>query len=157
MAKLIYIVGILILVTCLIGCQEQPFYQSSFSFKNHTWSRLQKPTFKVIVKDTSVRYNFILTVRTSTTYAFNNLWLYFNSKTPSKQSVREPYEEKISDKKGYWLGKKTGSIVENKLLFKQRKLPHPGVYYFMLEQGITKKVLYDVLDIGLEIREYSSH
>ena len=153
MAKRIYIVGILILVTCLIGCQEQPFYQSSFSFKNHTWSRLQKPTFKVIVKDTSVRYNFILTVRTSTTYAFNNLWLYFNSKTPSKQSVREPYEVKISDKKGYWLGKKTGSIVENKLMFKDRKLPETGTYTFVLEQGVLHKVLYGVYDVGLEVEQ----
>ena len=152
MAKRLYIFGVLVLLTGMYGCQDQPYYQSSFSFKNHTWSRLQKPTFKVEVKDTSVRYNFILTLRTSTTYAYNNLWLYFISKTPNKQYVREPYEVKISDKKGYWLGKKTGSIVENKLMFKDRKLPETGTYTFVLEQGVLQKVLYGVYDVGLEVQ-----
>jgi gliding motility-associated lipoprotein GldH len=153
----IFILGTIILILGLVSCEEQPFYQKSYSFKSNTWARPFKPFFKVIVKDTSVTYDFIITLRTTTSYSFNNSWIYFISKTPDKQYVREPFEIKISDEKGRWIGNKTGSIVENKLLFKQRKLPHPGVYYFMLEQGITKKVLYDVLDIGLEIREYSSH
>ena len=135
------------------SCEEKPFFQSSFSFKNHTWSRKQKPTFKIQVTDTSKLYDFILTIRTSTNYSFNNVWIYFNSKTPDKQYAREPFELKIADEKGYWIGKKTGSIVENQLVFKRRKLPKIGTYYFVLEQGITQKVLYNIYDIGLEIKQ----
>ena len=147
--------GTIVLMLGFVSCEEQPFYQKSHSFKSNTWARPFKPFFKVTVKDTTITYDFILTLRTTTSYSFNNAWIYFISKTPDKQYVREPFEIKIADEKGRWIGNKTGSIVENQLVFKQRKLPRPGVYYFMLEQGITKKVLYDVLDIGLEIREHS--
>jgi len=135
------------------SCQEQPYYQQSFSFKNNTWARKNSPSFKVEIKDTSKAYNFILTLRNSTNYAYSNVWVYLNSKSPDKAYAREPFEIKITDEKGRWLGKKTGSIVENQLVFRNRKLSKPGTYTFVVEQGITKKVLYNVLDFGLEIEE----
>jgi len=49
--------------------------------------------------------------------------------------------------------KKTGSIVENKLVFRNRKFPTSGKYTFVLEQGVIQKVLYGVYDIGLELKE----
>lgn len=142
-----------VLFASLQACQEQPFYQKSYSFKNNTWSRKNKPTFKVHISDTSKAYNFVLSLRTSTHYAYNNIWMYLNTKTPDKQHVREPFQLKLADEKGYWLGKKTGTIVENHLVFKERKFPKKGDYIFVLEQGITKKVIYNVLDISLEIQE----
>lgn len=149
-----FLVLVLILTSFIFtSCDNDAFYHVSYSFKNHTWSRKQKPTFNVEIKDTSVLYDFVLTVRTSTHYSFNNMWVYFISKTPDKQFVREPFEIKIADEKGYWIGKKTGSIVENQLVFKRRKLPKIGTYYFMLEQGITDKVLYNVYDISLEMNQ----
>jgi gliding motility-associated lipoprotein GldH len=145
----IALVGILFLT----ACQDQPYFQQSFTFKNNTWARKNKPSFNVEIKDTSKAYNFILTLRTSTSYAYSNVWVYLNSKSPDKAYAREPFEIKITDEKGRWLGKKTGSIVENRLVFRNRKLAKPGIYTFVFEQGITKKVLYNVLDLGLEIEE----
>jgi gliding motility-associated lipoprotein GldH len=143
----------LVSVLFLSACQEQPYFQQSFSFKNNTWARKNSPSFKVEIKDTSKAYNFVLTLRNSTNYAYNNVWVYLNSKSPDKAYAREPFEIKITDEKGRWLGKKTGSIVENRLVFRNRKLAKPGIYTFVFEQGITKKVLYNVLDLGLEIEE----
>ena len=143
------LVGVLVLT----ACQDQPYFQQSFSFKNNTWAKKNNPSFSVEIKDTSKAYNFILTVRTTTSYAYSNAWVYLNSKSPNKEFAREPFEIKITDEKGRWLGKKTGSIVENRLVFRNRKLSKPGKYTFVFEQGITKKVLYNVLDLGLEIEE----
>lgn len=137
----------------LTACQDQPFFQQSYSFKNNTWAKKNNPSFSVEIKDTAKAYNFILTLRTETSYAYSNAWVYLNSKAPNKEFAREPFEIKITDEKGRWLGKKTGSIVENKLVFRNRKLSKPGKYTFVFEQGITKKVLYNVLDLGLEIEE----
>ena len=142
-------VGLLLLT----ACQDQPYFQQFYSFKNNTWARKNSPAFKVEIKDTSKAYNFILTLRTSTSYAYSNVWIYLNSKSPNKEFAREPFELKITDEKGRWLGKKTGSIVENRMVFRNRKLAKPGIYHFVFEQGITKKVLYNVLDLGLEIEE----
>jgi len=143
----------LVSVLLLSACQEQPYFQQSFSFKNNTWARKNSPSFKVEIKDTSKAYNFILTFRNSTNYAYSNVWVYLNSKSPDKAYAREPFEIKITDEKGRWLGKKTGSILENRLVFRNRKLAKPGIYTFVFEQGITKKVVYNVLDLGLEIEE----
>jgi gliding motility-associated lipoprotein GldH len=140
-------------VWLLTACQEQPFFQQSYSFKNNTWARKNSPSFKVEIKDTSKAYNFILTLRNATSYEYSNVWIYLNSKSPNKEFAREPFELKITDEKGRWLGQKTGSIVENRLVFRNRKLSKPGTYTFVFEQGITKKVLYNVLDLGLEIEE----
>ena len=147
------IVIALVSVLVLTACQDQPYFQQSFTFKNNTWARKNRPSFNVEIKDTSKAYNFILTLRTSTSYAYSNVWVYLNSKSPDKAYAREPFEIKITDEKGRWLGKKTGSIVENRLVFRNRKLAKPGIYTFVFEQGITKKVLYNVLDLGLEIEE----
>lgn len=145
--------GIFLLLFVLTSCGDSPYFQQSVSFTNLTWSRKQKPTFVVEIKDVSKTYDMTLTFRTSTHYHFRNAWIYLNSITPDKKKFREPYEIQISDDKGYWLGKKTGSIVENKLVFRNRKFPTPGKYTFVLEQGVIQKVLYGVYDIGLELKE----
>ena len=44
-----------------------------------------------------------------------------------------------------------GTIVEHQLIFKRRKLPSKGKYTFMIEQGVTQKVLEDILDISFNV------
>jgi gliding motility-associated lipoprotein GldH len=145
--------GIFLLLFVITSCGDNPYFQESVSFTNLTWSRKQKPTFVVDIKDANKTYEMILTFRTSTHYQYRNAWVYLNSVTPDKKRYREPFEIQISDDKGYWLGKKTGSIVENKLVFRNRKFPIAGKYTFVLEQGVIQKVLYGVYDIGLELKE----
>ena len=77
--------------------------------------------------------------------------MFLNTKTPSNQEVREPYEIKTTFPNGAWVGKKTGTIVEHQLIFKRRKLPSKGKYTFMIEQGVTQKVLQDILDISFNV------
>jgi hypothetical protein len=76
-----------------------------------------------------------------------------NTKTPNGEKAREPFEIKITNPDGSWIGKKTGTIVENSLNFKRRKLPLKGKYTFILEQGITDSKINQVLDIGLVVTE----
>jgi hypothetical protein len=76
-----------------------------------------------------------------------------NTKTPNKETAREPFELKITNPDGSWIGKKTGTIVENSLNFKRRKLPSKGKYTFILEQGITASKIDQILDIGLVVTE----
>ena len=47
----------------------------------------------------------------------------------------------------------TGTIVENSIYFRKRKLPKPGKYVFQLEQGITNSLVDEVLDVGLLVEE----
>ena len=117
------------------------------------WEQNVKPSFVIDIADTTKEYDFILTLRTTTDYKYSNLWLYMNTTTPSKEHAREPFEIKITNPDGSWVGKKTGTIVEHSLYFKRRKMPMKGAYVFLLEQGITDSKVDEVLDISLVVQE----
>jgi gliding motility-associated lipoprotein GldH len=141
-----------VLVTFLFSCDDASFYTKSYSFNNNTWERSVKPKFIVEIKDTKHLYDFIVTLRTSTSYKYNNLWIFLNTTPPNGLSVREPFEIKTCYPDGSWIGKKTGSIVEHTLIFKRRKVPLRGKYKFILEQGITEKLIDEVVDISFEVK-----
>lgn len=142
-----------LLAVILAGCTGAAMYEKSYDFENKEWAQNVKPSFSVDIKDTTKAYTFIITLRTTTEYKFSNLWVYLNSTTPDGQKVREPYEIKITNPDGSWAGKKTGTIVENSIYFKNRKLPKAGKYVFVIEQGITESKIDEVIDIGLLVEE----
>jgi gliding motility-associated lipoprotein GldH len=146
-------IGALFCLAFLISCESVPTFEKSYVFENKEWKQDVKPSFTVDIKDASKEYDFVLTLRTTTEYKFSNLWIYMNTKTPNKETAREPFELKITNPDGSWIGKKTGTIVENSLNFKRRKLPSKGKYTFILEQGITASKIDQILDIGLVVTE----
>lgn len=146
----IFLLSVGILFT---SCQEAALYEKVYSFEGSTWSQKVKPTFKIDIKDVNKEYDFILTLRTTTDYDYNNLWIFLNTVTPSGSRGREPFEIKISNPDGSWAGKKTGTVVEFPLNFKRRKMPEKGTYTFIIEQGITESTISEVLDIGLRVEE----
>ena len=147
------IVFVLFCLVFLFSCESVPTYEKSFVFEKNEWKQDVKPSFIVDIKDPSKEYDFVLTLRTTTEYKYSNLWVYMNTKTPNGEKAREPFELKITNPDGSWIGKKTGTIVENSLNFKRRKLPLKGKYTFILEQGITESKIDQVLDIGLVVTE----
>ena len=144
---------VLLSLAFLISCESAPTFEKSYVFENKEWKQDIKPSFTVDIKDASKDYDFVLTLRTSTEYKYSNLWVYMNTKTPNGEKAREPFEIKITNPDGSWIGKKTGTIVENSLNFKRRKLPLKGKYTFILEQGITDSKIDQILDVGLVVEE----
>ena len=148
-------IGVLfiLLVIFLSSCSEDYFYEKSFSFENTTWSHEVKPKFVVDFSDIESAYTFTISLRTSTEYKYSNLWVFLKTVTPDGETVREPYQIKITNEDGSWIGNKTGTIVETPLVFSNRKLPTKGKYTFILEQGITSKEIDEVQDITLRIEK----
>ncbi|MBX2949771.1 MAG: gliding motility lipoprotein GldH [Crocinitomicaceae bacterium] len=140
-----------VLIFILASCSEAPYYEQVYSFDNNEWKQDQKSVFKVNIDDTTSVYRFVLTLRTTTDYDYSNTWLFWTSETPLNEKVREPFELKIANPDGSWIGKSSGTIVENQLTFAGRKITVPGEYIFTIEQAVTEKKLNDVLDIGLSV------
>ena len=90
----------------IFSCGKTSLYNKSIQFENNEWKQKTRPTFVVYIPDTVNTYDFTLTIRTTTDYKFNNIWLFLNTKTPSNQEVREPYEIKTTFPNGAWVGKK---------------------------------------------------
>ena len=134
MKKLVSLLALVGIV--LTSCTQEAIYTKAFRFKNEKWEL----------------YDFIFTLRSTTDYAYNNLWVFLRTPPPYGKSVREPYEIKMADPNGNWIGNKSGTIVEHQLIFKRRKVPFKGKYTFTLEQAITEKRVDELLDISLEVR-----
>lgn len=147
------VVFLLLVLATLVSCDNDATYKKTYAFKNKEWQQKVKPSFVFEVKDSTKVYDFALTIRTTADYKFSNLWLYWNTTTPQGEKAREPFEIKIADPEGRWVGKKTGTLVENTLYFKRRKMPTNGKYVFTLEQGITNTSLDQLLDVTLSIDE----
>ena len=150
MKKLVSLLALVGIV--LTSCTQEAIYTKAFRFKNEKWEQNVKPTFTVDIKDTTQLYDFIFTLRSTTDYAYNNLWVFLPTTPPYGKSVREPYEIKMADPNGNWIGNKSGTVVEHQLIFKRRKVPFKGKYTFTLEQAITEKRVDELLDISLEVR-----
>lgn len=145
------IFGILMSSLLFTACEKIPVYQKSYTFENNEWAQNVKPPFTVEIKDTVKEYDFVLTLRTTTDYKYSNLWVYLNTTTPDGKKSREAFEIMVTNPDGTWAGQKTGTIVENKLIFKKKKMPMKGKYVFVLEQGITASKIDQVLDVGLTV------
>lgn len=145
------LVGLGLIAIALLACNGVPVYNSSYQFNGNTWLQKIKPSFTVTIPDTVNAYDFTLTIRTTTDYKYNNLWIYLTTNTPFKQVIREPYEIKTTYPSGEWIGIKSGSIVEHQLIFQRRKLPQAGKYTFIIEQGVVQKALDDVIDLTFDV------
>jgi gliding motility-associated lipoprotein GldH len=142
-----------LLVTVLFSCSEAPFYEKVYSFENKNWKQNDKLKYVVDIQDLEQEYDFTLSVRTTTDYKFNNLWVFMKTEAPDGASGREPYEIKIANEDGSWIGTKTGTVVETSLSFSRRKLPIKGKYTFTIEQGITASKIDEVLDLVFTVEE----
>jgi gliding motility-associated lipoprotein GldH len=144
-------------VGVLISCSTDPHYDKFYSFKKNEWSQNVLPAFEINVQDTTKWYDMVITLRTTTDYSHSNFWFFLNTKTPSDIEAREPFQLRIADEAGRWLGLKSGTVIENKLLFRKRKFPEKGKYQFILEQGITQETIQEVLSVGITMHEHGSN
>lgn len=147
------IIGLLALSLLLLSCGDTPLYQKSISFENRKWTDDQDLFYEFDSKNDKQVLDFKLMLRTTTDFSYSNLWIFFTTETPSGQVERQPYQIRICNDDGSWIGKKSGSIVETSLDFADVLLPEKGVYKFKVEQGITLSEVDEILDMTLTVTE----
>ncbi|MCO4814803.1 MAG: gliding motility lipoprotein GldH [Flavobacteriales bacterium] len=144
---------IVVLLILFVSCSKHPHYEKVYSFENREWKDDVKLSFPVEIEDVATEYNFTLSLRVSTDYKYNNLWVFLKTISPDGTEAREPFEINITNSDGTWIGNRTGSIVETPLMFNKRKLPIAGKYTFILEQGISSSEIDNVLDLGFKVEK----
>lgn len=140
-----------LIAVLLTACGEQPYYEKVVAFEGREWTQNVKPSYSFEVTDINKEYDFTLSLRTSTEYKYSNLWIFMKTVTPDGTVAREPFEIKIADETGAWIGEKSGSVVTTPLTFRSRKLPKKGKYTFTIEQGITQSKVTDVHDLTFRV------
>lgn len=140
-----------LLIFIFVSCEKGVFYSEVRSFKNSEWKAKDKKSFDVVITDTSAYYDIVFFMRVGTDFDYNNAWVYLHTTMPDKMKYKEAQQFFVSNEKGEWLGKKSGSLVEAEMAFTNRKFGQAGKYHFVLEQASTQKVLNQVSDVGLKI------
>ena len=118
---------------------------------------MNKPlVFDVPVSDTVNKYNIFITVRNTSNYSFNNLYLFIDINSPMKITERDTMECILADADGKWLGNGLGDLWDNKILFKRNvKFQKTGIYEFILNQAMRVDSLPMITDAGLSIEKSS--
>ena len=155
---------ILIIGTSILGsCTDDVLYMKTHTFKNNQWNKNEKPVFKVNFPGDELLYDVIFTLRSTTNYKYDNIWLYITTTGPqcnkegNKKSIlgKVPVEIKMANPNGKWIGEKSGTYVETQLLFRERKFCK-GEYTFTIEQGVTMDIMPEVSDITIEVKPKDS-
>lgn len=145
---------LMVTTLCLLfACSSDAVFNKTIVFANHTWTQKQFPSFKINIQDTSKTYDFVLNIRTTTDFAYSNLWMFFTIEGPLGKSKKFPFEIITAKPSGEWTGEKSGSMVSFSKLLMHDDFPKIGTYTFRFEQATTQKKLNEVVDLTLDVFE----
>ena len=89
-----------------VSCTQTPEYIKVHTFKNKTWEQGNKIKYTFNIEDTTTKHDITLFLRTTTSYKYNNLWVFLTKETPEGKKTKETIEIKIASPDGSWVGKK---------------------------------------------------
>lgn len=137
----------------LSSCGEQAYYDDVYSFEDEQWDKTDTAVFKVPVEDTTYRFKFSISLRTTTEYAYSNLWVYILSTAPDGSTSKVAQKLPLARPDGSWIGNESGTVVQTEVSFAAKHFPLKGDYKFELLNATQQESLDHVLDIGLRIKK----
>lgn len=141
-----------VLFFVVVSCDSNQLYEENFSVDDDGWHQDDIKTFEFDITDTISPLNLYINIRTSTDYAFSNLFMFLYSDYPDGYSDKDTLEFILAEPSGKWLGESSGTVVENKILiFKGGRFTTPGTYKFQLEHGMRPPVLPEIIDVGFRV------
>jgi gliding motility-associated lipoprotein GldH len=155
----IFFIPLLVLLITMQSCTDDTLYMHTHKFSNSQWKQDEKPLFKVNFPGDTITYDVIFTLRSTTDYAYNNIWLYITTTGPDCKKITDsksilgkvPVEIKMAKPNGEWIGSKSGTYIDHKLKFRQRRFCK-GSYSFQLEQAVTIGQLDELSDLTIEVK-----
>ena len=152
MRKKISVVGLfLALFVGFTSCDSDRIYDENQSFENSTWSYEDAKEFSFTVEDSITPVKIYINLRTTIDYQYSNIYMYTHFSYPNGITDIDTLEFFLAHPNGKWLGKCSGTVVENKALITQGYLMDPGTYTFKIEQAMYDNDLTEVLDVGIRV------
>ena len=146
---------LLIVMICstLIGCQTNSIYSEYQAIAEDGWHADSVLQYRWTVEETNAAYEVLLTLRHTTQYPYQNLWLFVDEYKGHMLLHRDTIEAMMADDYGRWLGKGIKRYELPLQYDTQRRFFHSGEYTFRIQQGMRTEWLQGITDVGLVIRE----
>lgn len=147
--------GLMLIISGLFlwtACDENLVYEKNKELDGGVWKSTEVVKFNVDLNDVNQAYDFYLNIRITGDYRFANMFLFMRTLYPDGRISTDTVECYFADMDGRWLGKRSGSLVDNRILLrKNMKFEQAGAYSFEFEQGMRDTVLAEVRDFGIRI------
>lgn len=150
-SRLISFIGGVSLLLLFQSCGDNAYFDNVYDFENQAWSKGDTAVFEVDVQDSVKIHDFILSLRTTKEYQYNNLWVYIMITAPDGTTSKVAQEIPLARPNGAWIGKVSGTLVESRLRFDSKPFPIKGKYVFKVVNATQEETIDEVLDIGLRI------
>jgi gliding motility-associated lipoprotein GldH len=129
-------------------------YEKNKEIGKDGWDKGDIAKFNTEISDNSIPYNFYINIRNSNDYPFSNVFLFVKTLYPDGKMSVDTVECYLADLNGKWLGKASGRLVDNRILFKKNVIfPMKGMYSFEFEQAMRVDKLLGIEDFGIRIEK----
>lgn len=149
----VLIVAFAAIAVLIASCGEGAYYDDVYSFENETWQKTDTASFVVPVTDTTNMFKFNISLRTTTSYEYSNLWIYILSTSPDGSTSKVAQKLPLARPDGSWVGNVSGTVVQTDVRFAAKHFPLKGDYSFEFINATQKEEVEHVLDIGLRVKK----
>lgn len=147
----------ILLLTLLAACNQGAIFDTSKEIEGGVWKSSDIVKFSVPITDTLQPCNFYINVRNSTQYPFSNLFLFIKTFYPNGKISVDTVECYLADTEGKWLGNRSGSRVDNRIMFRKAfRFRMLGTYSFEFEQAMRTEELSGIENFGIRIEKFET-
>ncbi len=141
-----------LLMLSLASCDSKMVFEESKSIPGHVWNSNQPAKLEFEVKDTLAFHNFYITMRNGENYPYSNMFVFVEMEFPNGKKSTDTVECVLADPTGKWYGEGSGSIYDNRILYKtDRRFPLAGRYKINIYQAMREEELPGVYDVGFRL------
>jgi gliding motility-associated lipoprotein GldH len=141
-----------ITIALFVACSDKYVYNGYVAIPQEQWHADSIASFRIPVSDTVTYYNLYVSVRNTTDYPFQNLYLFIDIAAPNGAIARDTFECYLADDHGKWLGKGRGKYRDNRFTYRQNvRFGTEGEYRVTLQQAMRVEQLKGISDIGFRV------
>lgn len=147
-----------LLYCCLFSfsaCVRMDYYEKSAVIPGHAWNTNNPVKGSFDISDTVSEYNIFLVLRHTDAYAFNNIWVQVDLKTPNDSLYSQKLDLSLGSDASGWEGSGMNDIweVRKRLTANAQRFKTPGKYEYSLKQIMRENPLKHVMAVGLRVQK----
>lgn len=149
-SALLLVVAFLAVVA--VSCDNSILYQEQKKIADGTWKASDTVFFQFTVNDTLNPVDFYFNLRNSTSYEYQNLYLFVTAFYPGNTYSRDTLECMLAQDDGKWLGKGSGRLRDVRFLFRKGvRFRKSGTYTIGINQAMRTEELKGIENVGISI------
>ncbi|WP_072032189.1 gliding motility lipoprotein GldH [Crocinitomix catalasitica] len=151
-ARLLRNILLIFAFTTMVSCDDNKVYDEFLGFENNVWESDDIKEFSFEVTDTISQLNLWVNLRTTTDYAYENIYMFLKSEYPNGESALDTLEFILAQPDGKWNGEKSGTIIEfHSLIASGGRFDRSGTYSFSFQHAMRESSLKEIVDIGFRV------